>query len=198
MGQGYTLPRLPALQMQSGLCTISSNNDTKLKYVCEQLCKPILLWSAELSNLFSDSPILLCLSSAAVGGEGEREHRLLEATSLPPLSHFGETWCSLSCSWEKRVWKLQMTFCWLAQEEDVARPVHAGDQQRKLGSPQWKKDHEAEDPEEKPEVKQAWGGGMTGIQSSWQPAREGICSLHLFSNRITLTPTRGWTRNAES
>lgn len=44
---------------------------------------------------------------------------------------------------------------WLAQEEDVARPVHTGDQQRKLGSPQWKKDHEAEGPDEKPEVKQA-------------------------------------------
>ena len=182
MGQGYIFPRLPALQTRPALCAISSNNHTKLEYVHEHLCKPILFRSAELNNPFSDSPILLCLFLAGAGGEGRGEQRLLEATSLPPLSLFGATWYSLSCSWEKWAQKPQTIFCWLAQEEDVARLIHAGDQPRKLESPQLKKCHEAEGPRAKPEVKQPWGGGMAGMESSRQPAQEEICTLLLLWN----------------
>lgn len=103
MRQHYTFPRLPVLQTWPGLCMISSNNHTKPKYVHQHLRKTILLPRAELSNPFSDSPILLCLSLAAVGGEGEGGQRLLEATSLPPLCDSGGTWCSLSFLGEENV-----------------------------------------------------------------------------------------------
>lgn len=90
-----------------------------------------------------------------------------------------------------------MIFCWLAQEEDAIRPIQSCGQTRKLESPQEEKCHETEILNEKTEVKQDWGG-MAGIQSRQHTAQKRICSLHLFSDRIILTPTYGSTRNAES
>lgn len=62
MGHGCTYPKLTALQTQ--LCTITSKNHNKLKYAGEHLCKLILHLSAELINLFSESPFTPVISSS--------------------------------------------------------------------------------------------------------------------------------------
>lgn len=77
------------------------------------------------------------------------------------------------------------------------RPIHSGGHTRMLESPQVEKCHETEVHNEKLEVKQD-GGGTAGIQSRQHTAHKRICSFHLSSDRIILTPTYGSTRNAES
>lgn len=92
-----------------------------------------MLTSAQVQSSLISKPklsfLILRHSSAplltAVGGEGEGAGSYL----LPNLSHLGGTCFSLSCSWERRVQKLKMMFCFLAQEEVVARPIHSVNQQ---------------------------------------------------------------------